>query len=364
MISAQQRTILVSLVATSCLTFADTTFAEAAERELDVETIFVLTYQKANRAQVDNEMQFSMDVEFDYSNKGSGWFGWIEFSSDPDNNEVTQFFDDANSDAGTTEDATGNGRMQFSSLYYYQNDEDASINWLFGLAEVTTLVDASEIANDEVAQFLTAGLVNNTTIAFPDYALSGRFVFNNVLPSGNLVFLISSGHGLADNKGNYGKTLNPFKNNQGVFVATEYQWSGEDMSVSTGIWRNSLADSSGWYSTIDAKVSAIELNARIGFSDINPPEGTSLTEDNADKQFAGLAIKYPLSQGELGIGWTYAKRHDIFDSRERNLEAYVRYPVAEALFITPSIQLHNGQLIEGAIINDTWISSLRIQQSF
>ncbi len=352
-----------------CLIFTPfIAFASALDGELEVGTNLVLTYQQSNRTlplqDIENEMLFSMDLELEQSHNGSGWFGWIEFSNNTKNNGVTQFFDDANSDAGTTADATGNGRVQISSLYYYQNDENQPISWQFGLAEVSTLIDASDIANDEVAQFLSAGLVNNETIPFPDYALSSRVVLNDIFRNSKLVLLLASGHGLADNDGNYAKTLNPFKSGQGAFLATEFQWLKEDLSLSIGIWKNSVEESLGWYSTIDKTFNHIEFNARLGAANMpNSPE-QELTEEAPNKKFIGLSIRYPLSKGEFGIGWTYSERYDLWRSRERNIEGYFRYPVGKSLHITPSFQLHNGQLINGIELKDSVITGLRLQYSF
>ena len=61
------------------------------------------------------------------------------------------------------------------------------------------LKDRSSLANDEVAEFLSLPMVNNLTIVFPDYALSGFYQDVNAFDGFGYRVVLSSSHGFADN---------------------------------------------------------------------------------------------------------------------------------------------------------------------
>ncbi|MBA1333320.1 hypothetical protein QQ73_20495, partial [Candidatus Endoriftia persephone str. Guaymas] len=79
----------------------------------------------------------------------------------------------------------------------------ASGELVAGLIDASSFLDASEVANDETAQFLGAGFVNNPTIEFPDYSLGAVWHYDATVDHPGLTLLLSSSHGLADNDGKY-----------------------------------------------------------------------------------------------------------------------------------------------------------------
>jgi len=107
----------------------------------------------------------------------------------------------ANADAGTAATAAGRGRIQLSEISF--SFDLGVLNTNIGVMDLTAFADATATANDEGSQFLADALINNPTIAFPDY--SPAIVFNYGAEDGiSFTALTANAYGLGDNpRGNY-----------------------------------------------------------------------------------------------------------------------------------------------------------------
>ncbi len=72
---------------------------------------------------------------------------------------------------GVNADAGGNRTMDIAELFYEGNIFSDSLTIMAGKMDFAGVFDASEFANDEGAQFINGGLVNNATIPLPEYCL-------------------------------------------------------------------------------------------------------------------------------------------------------------------------------------------------
>jgi|GEM_PF-5798022 len=334
-------------------------------RSLETNAAFVLTHQATLHNQSIDETQFSIDVEFDYATANKGWFVWFEYSSTPDELGIANLFDGSNSDVGTTMSANGSGRVQLSSIYFYNETEGAPMHWLVGVNEITDLLDTSSVAHDEVEQFLSGTLLNNPTIAFPDYTLSAKISFQDIAHNRELVLLLANSEGLADKNGNYARAWLPFKSDFGVFAAAEWIQHLTSATVSNGFWVNTNTQSRGWYISADLNLKQATLNVRAGIADTqrSTKPFAELTQDDAqDKTFLGLAVKYPLPHGTFAAGWTLTQTDITTQPNKQIAEVYYRHAYSESIHITPSLQWRKRQLSAPQGESDVWIASIRFQQ--
>jgi porin len=72
---------------------------------------------------------------------------------------------------GINGDAGGNRTMDVAELFYEGNIFSDALTIMAGKMDFAGVFDASEFANDEGAQFISGGLVNNATIPLPEYCL-------------------------------------------------------------------------------------------------------------------------------------------------------------------------------------------------
>jgi hypothetical protein len=95
---------------------------------------------------------------------------YVEGNTTPFHDGVSRRIPEANTDAGTALNRSGEGRIQVSELRLIWPIFQGSHVHL-GLLDATGFLDVSQIANDENLFFLGGPFVNNPTIEFPDYAL-------------------------------------------------------------------------------------------------------------------------------------------------------------------------------------------------
>lgn len=125
---------------------------------------------------------------------------YVEVSTTPFPNGVFRTLPEANTDAGTALNASGDGRAQLSELAYeWIVSPGAELH--LGLLDATGYLDVSRISNDENLFFLAVPFVNNPTIEFPDYAPAAAFSLDSRgwIPGTSVV--VSGSHGIADNPG-------------------------------------------------------------------------------------------------------------------------------------------------------------------
>jgi porin len=124
---------------------------------------------------------------------------YVEGNTTPFHDGVSRRIPEANTDAGTALNRSGEGRIQVSELRLIWPIFQGSHVHL-GLLDATGFLDVSQIANDENLFFLGGPFVNNPTIEFPDYAL-GAGLDGGLTDNGKLCYavILTSSNGLADN---------------------------------------------------------------------------------------------------------------------------------------------------------------------
>lgn len=333
-----------------------------APGDTDFGAVLTTTFQSANKAFTNSELLYSIDLELTHQFDGWGVFGWVEHAKTSDGDDAASNFDNANADAGTAIDFFDNGRTQLSELYVFGNvDSNGEHGWQFGLSEVTTLIDTSELANDEVSQFLSGGLINNLTIDFPDYALAGRVQDLTAFDEFGYRLVVASSHGIQDGYSNqqgtnttraiqsYSELLDVDATGKGVFGALELVFKGKAYEANVGYWQNSAQDDYGLYMGMDYFTNSGSFNFRYGQADAN--------EGNAE-QFAAAVYKTELAGGEMAYGYTFTRFEQA--PALRQLEAYYRKGVTDKIFLTPSVQYVNGD-IGGRTRDSYWLFGLRME---
>lgn len=308
-----------------------------------VEAGVTLVGQKATDGRVDPGGTASLDLVLALEQGPGHWSIYVEGNDTPDASGVAGLLPEANTDAGSALSGAGKGRVQFSELHYvWPLSERRTL--LLGLIDPASSLDTSEIANDETAQFLAAGLVNNPTIGFPDYTLGT--VYNHGLAAGNSFTLMLAGsHGLADNpKATYAELFELDKAEKGVFAAAEYQWQWDGLRVVGGLWLNSAdhdrldgsgrtGSNRGLYVSADMRSGDLGWNLRLGLADDRVSQAA---------RFAALAVEYPLSRVVLGAGVAHSWLSDEDATAELDdstqAEFYARFEVHERLSLSPSVQ--------------------------
>jgi hypothetical protein len=307
-----------------------------------VEAGTTVTLQHASDARSEDELLASLDIVSSIPTANGQWLVYVEGNTSPRRNGVTVLIPAANTDAGTALDRDDTGRLQVSVLHYmWFLGSDALV---VGLINPAGPLDNSDIANDETQQFLGSTLVNNPTIAFPDYTLGMVYFYK---PDGNgldLTFMLSSSHGLADNPNkSYSELTDVSDDTKGVFAVTEAVWRQSQHTWRGGLWlqtaANAYLDGSGKtasnygaYLSADYQLAEYGLNLRLGWANPKVSEAA---------QFIGAALDRALGKNHAGIGYTYTfvSNDAGADKGDRSqLEAYYRFALAANLSLTPSLQ--------------------------
>ena len=327
--------------------------------------------QGANKAGTDSEALYSLDLELEHHFSSFGVFLWLEHSSDPKVNGVSAHFEGANSDAGTTSGKVKGGRVtgrsQLSSLYLFGDvDTLGEPGWQVGLMEVSTLIDSSQVANDEVSQFLSASLVNNQTIAFPDYALTGRLQDLTAFEHLGYRLVLGSAAGLAENEGNYAELWSFEFSDKGVFAAAELVHSGHSHQAGLGYWKNSADDvqAYGVYLSLDYLGALGDINVRYGQAssqlDLKQHPDAAWPSQFLSLSFETKVITGVLNPGVLGYGMSFTRFDGAHQDINREWEIYYRLPLYKNIYLTPSIQ-HRNLLAGDTGSQNYWLPTLRLE---
>ncbi|KGJ87958.1 hypothetical protein [Colwellia psychrerythraea] len=344
--------------------------ASIAASGLTVTPVLTVTHQSVNHAKYDeidrltesSETLYSIDIELEYQLNDLGLIMLLEHNSSAVDSGVSKTFPQLNSDAGTT-----TKRTQVSEFYVYGQLTDEGGNWQLGLAEVSTLIDTSTIANNEVSQFLSAGLINNQTIMFPDYAVSARIQDLNAFGNTGYRLLLSSGAGMEEVEGYYQDLLLVSASHKGAFSALELVTKDDGYQANLGVWQNTneAPTQSGIYAGIDMTTQLGDFNIRLG-RNITKVD-TSTVDPKSVGQFYGIAFHKELTRGVFGLGFNLSKyQRDNVDT-SRNWEAYYRINLNQHMFLTPALQwLSAGYATsnEDAKFTDVLLASLRLEVYF
>lgn len=324
-----------------------------------------------------HESRYETQASFDLLSilpLGSGLLtAYIEGSTTPRDDGVSTLLGEANSDAGTALDGSGNGRLQVSELYF---DALLPVGRLYaGLIDPTGFLDGSEVANDETRQFIGSGFVNNPTIDFPDYTLGFAWHDGGPPARPGIVLFLGGSNGLGDNPdASYSELHDIHDSGKGVFAAAELflPWSG--LSIRPGFWINtaehekigrpgSETHNCGVYASIDGQVRKGRRNLRLG----------AASEDvSTAARFAAVAFDHPLGNALLGGGIARTHVSDRISGpmtgNTTQAEVYARLPLTRVVELTSSVQwLRNSGFNlsnSGAGRRDAWAGTLRVTLGF
>jgi len=328
-----------------------------------------LTFQHANDVRSVNALFDSVDIVATIPTVHGQWLLYVEGNTSPQPRGVSSLYAEANQDAATAVDRDGHGRLQVSSLHYlwYLGHNALAL----GLINPAGPIDNSEVANNETNQFLATTLVNNPTIAFPDYALGMVCFFKPEHSPLDLTFLLSSSQGLGDNPNkSYSELVDVGASGKGAFAVAELVWKQAQQAWRGGIWlqtaANAYLDGSGntannygFYFSTDHRVGEYGLNLRLGLANPKVSEAA---------QFVGLAVDRALGKSHAGIGYTYtfvSSAAGTGKGDRTQVEAYYRVDLSKALSLTPSLQkIHNSGFATTSAIIDRDVNVISVRTSY
>ncbi len=332
-------------------------------QELSFEGGMIVTAQHADDRQIKDEFSGSLDLLFNLPLGPGVWTLYIEGSTTPGNWGISSFLPESNADVGTALTRNGKGRLQLSELHYALPLWGGKL--FLGLIDPTGFLDTSAIANDETAQFLGVGLVNNPSIEFPDYTLGAAWHLEAGQGIGGSLVL-SRSHGLADDGGKYDRLFDLSHSGDGAFIAAEgYGFLGGN-TVRLGAWVNTASHerldgqqgpNSNWgvYGVADGSAGPIRWNLRLGWTNAKVSKAAD---------FQALALEYPCDFATFGLGVARTGASGDLESVEATLqfEAYVRFDPFPKFHISPDIQWirNSGFDLDGS----AWIAGLRMGYNF
>ena len=356
--------LLLSSLLLSNSVWASDEYVPLKSGEHAVGGVLTTTYQVDNQPLDNTEYLYSIDLDLTVQFDGWGAYGWLEYARSTDAKSVTNRFENTNADAGTAVDKQGKGRAQLSEFYLYGNtDSEGNHGWKVGLSEVTTLVDTSAIANEEVSQFLSLELVNNMTISFPDYALSA--MVQDLSWNGHENFgyrlVASSSHGVQDSTDpdeidkiqSYTELFDVTAKDKGVFGAGELLFKTKVYEANVGYWHNSGSNASanwGLYSGVDYFSDVGNFNLRYGWA--------SAQKEQAE-QFYSIAYQRDIAGGTLAGGYTLTRFNQADDVH--HLEVYYRKELSDKVFVTPMVQWASGMTLGDWDETNYWLFGLRLE---
>ena len=331
----------------------------------------VMTFQHASDTRINDELLASLDVVSTIPTAHGHWMIYLEGNTTPRQRGVSSLLPEANQDAATAVDRDNTGRLQVSALHYLWFQGNGA--FVVGLINPAGPIDNSDIANNETRQFLATTLVNNPTVAHPDYALGMVYFYKPDYKKLDVTFLLSSSHGLADNPNkSYSELVDVTEAGKGIFAVVELVWKETQHTWRSGVWvqtadnayldgSGNTTDNYGIYLSSDHLIGEYGLNLRLGLANPRVSEAA---------QFIGLAVEHAIGKNHAGIGYSYTFVSDDAGAGKGDrsqAEAYYRYDLAENFSISSSIQrIHNSgfDTSGSAIDRDVNVISVRTSYAF
>ena len=367
------------LLIAGLLAAAPATCVLAADEGVTFEGGVTAVLQDAGNGRVNDDGTFSLDLLFTAPAGPGTWTIYLEGSNAPADDGPAAILGESNGDAGSDLEADGNGRLQLSELHYAFPLGGGTLT--AGLMDTGAFLDGSEVANDETVQFLNANLVNNPTIAFPDYTLG--LAWQTELSGGTALSLVAArSHGLADDYPSYSSLFDDDiddvdgdgrEDDKGLFLAGELGWAMGENSVRAGLWANTADqayvdgraghddDNWGLYALAEGPLANdMKWNVRVGWAD---------EELSAGEAFLSAAVEIPTRYATLGVGAGHTWVSDDLAGGDDTTvaELYARMEVAENVAVTPSLQWISNANFDGsdtAHDDDEWVLSVRVQLDF
>jgi len=345
---------------------------------VDAAATFVGQQTSKQKQQINKDVIGSVDLVID-ADVGPGTLHlYVEGSSTP-SISASDVIAGVNADAGTVVDKNGRGRIQLSEIAYGVDLNNFTVS--LGVQDLTAFADATAVSNDETSQFLAGGLVNNPSIAFPDYTPS--LVLNHGVEGGvNITALIANAYGLGDNPNvNYSELFRFGRDkstglNKGVFSLAELRIPGET-EVAMGAWSRTSelprhlaggnkSSALGLYANLDGSLSdATQWSVRTGW---NSAKATDEVVSHAS-----LAVEHAYRDGHviaLGVAWNglSSDYKSTFANAANPIiaELYYRWQINEYVALSPDVQYwHNANNLStttgGVAGGAGWVYGLRLQ---
>lgn len=330
-----------------------------------------ISYQHSNDNRIDEQLFISLDLVSVVPTNNGQWVLYVEGNTTAKTNGLSKIISEANGDVGSALDRDDKGRMQVSELHYLHYFNDKAI--LIGLLNTASTLDNSDTANDETTQFINTSLINNPSIAFPDYALGVNYIIEGNPKDAYYHFLISSSHGLADNTNkSYSELFDIHDDGKGLFAAAEVHWYLNNYEWRVGVWintaDNTYVDGSGntennygVYVSSDFKYTDSILNLRLGLANDDVSQADS---------FIGVAYQTKLIEHEFGIGLTHTGVSsklvgNVDDSTQA--EVYIVFEPYEEVLVTPSVQWIKNSGFDSSntnFDNSVMVYTVRAQYNF
>lgn len=310
---------------------------------IKVESGMTVTAQHGTNSQTQDELLASFDLLSLIPFQAGEWAIYVEGNTTPKPGGVSSTLVEANADAGSALDRDGKGRLQVSEFYYRRPLMGNSL--AVGLLDPAGVLDGSDVANDETAQFLGASFVNNPTIAMPDYTLGAGYHIESKHNGVEFSLLLTGSHGLADSpNASYAELVELDADGKGLFVGGEVYWPLRHTIWRIGVWLNTakfdyLDDSGnsdknyGVYLSTDYAINErYRLNVRAGLAN----ETVSIAAD-----FLGIALETRLAGYMTGIGIAHtgvSSKAGAGYADFAQAEIYTRFHIHDQLQLTPSLQ--------------------------
>ena len=275
-------------------------------------------------------IDFTMDVDI----IGGKLHIFVEGASDMEGT-VPALIEGANYDVGTAIDDMGKGRAQLSEFSYEMDFIGYSVE--IGLRDLFSFIDKNSTSNDETTQFMADPLVNNTTIAMPDYTVSA-LVNYGYKDRTNMTFMVANAYGLSDNDTadyadlvDFGET--PSGMNKGVFALGELRMVDQDVWLSVGTWVNTreVNPLKGSYLILDnASNEGYAWSLRVGQND----------DAVGVKSYGSFSYSVAFGEDALGLGASVQKPGVVSATIDNitTFETYYRWQITDWLSLTPDVQ--------------------------
>ncbi|MDQ6988598.1 MAG: carbohydrate porin [Mariprofundaceae bacterium] len=311
-------------------------FCVAAQAETVVEYGLTAGVQGVSKdtAKLTSPAVSSVDLIVDMDLGGGVLHFFIEGASSA-TGTVEDVVSGANADIGSAADKDGNGRLQLSELSYAIGFSGYDI--AVGMQDLFAFVDANSTANAETDQFMAGSLVNNPTIAMPDYTMSAVLNYG-YKDKTNFTVMLANAYGLADNASvdyadlvDFGTTEAGLE--KGTFALGELRMEDQDVWLSLASWINTKEQGNllGGYVNLDsASAEDFAWSTRFGWND---------SEDGVGS-FMSVSTAFAYGDDTLGVGLAWHRLVATLGSSADPLltEVYYRWQLTDSIALTPDLQ--------------------------
>jgi len=293
----------------------------------------------------------SVDLAVD-ANLESGTLHFLVEGSSSAVGSASDVVNGVNAGAGTVANVNANvnttGGLQLSEISYAMNFGAYVVS--VGVQNLFSFMDMNSTSNAQAEQFMASSLVNNPTIAAPDYTVS-TVVNYGYEDKSNMVFMIANAYGLADNDTadyadliDFGQT--PAGLDKGLFGLAELRMEDQGVWLTLGTWVNTQEENplKGSYINLDsAEDENFAWSFRYGQSD----------DAVGVKTFGSFSTSTAYGDGTLGVAVGVQKLAAVGANigDMTMLETYYRWQLSDSFSLTPDIQYWRNA--NGFLANDT-----------